>query len=232
MTDVRFVIVGGPEMSAISITDELFYVIDVTSCASFIVCRTGAVYSAKQGCLGNDILLFQNVPVDQKSTLMILYVNGNNYKQIAMWTIKQGILSSEFYYGYRDKIGLDQNRNILIRDLQETDEGNYIIRSDIGNVTKNDTAELNVLVAPNTSCKPKIHTGENTLITYLDSDGCGKPAATAYWLEQPGILIDRSKITLTPGQDAGTVHACINSPALQCVKNAKPTDYCTVYKDT
>ncbi|KAL3885616.1 hypothetical protein ACJMK2_025666, partial [Sinanodonta woodiana] len=84
---------------------------------------------------------------------------------------------------------------------------------------------------PETRCKPKIVRGVDTLTAYLEPDGCGKPAASAYWMEQPGISVDNNVIKLQPGEEAGTVYACINSPALRCAKNTKLSDYCTVFKD-
>ncbi|KAK3600093.1 hypothetical protein CHS0354_002930 [Potamilus streckersoni] len=191
----------------------------------------GAVDTVKQGCIGDYIELFHNIQVDGVHTVLILYVNGHGYKQIAVWFLHNFIMNSTFLNGYGERIGIDQYGNIWIRGLQDSDEGNYIIECTTRNGTKKDNVTLYVSVAPDTRCRPKIIRGEDTLTTYLEPDGCGKPASTAYWLEQPGISVDRNVIKLLPGQEAGTVYACINSPALRCAKNSKFSDYCTVFKD-
>ncbi|KAL3885617.1 hypothetical protein ACJMK2_025667, partial [Sinanodonta woodiana] len=147
-----------------------------------------SLYSAKQGCPGDNILLFQNIPVDREQALLKLYVNGIGDTVVGVWSIQNCVHNTTFYNGYEDRISLDEHGNIWIRNLQEKDEGNYTIEV----LTKQlkHKVELNVFVAPETRCKPKIINTEDTMRTYLDQDGCGKPAATAYWLEQPGISIE------------------------------------------
>ncbi|KAK3600091.1 hypothetical protein CHS0354_002928 [Potamilus streckersoni] len=49
-------------------------------------------------------------------------------------------------------------------------------------------------------------------------------------LEQNAFFLG-NVIKLQPGQEAGTVYACINSPSLKCAKNFKLSDHCTILKD-
>ncbi|KAK3579653.1 hypothetical protein CHS0354_014891 [Potamilus streckersoni] len=200
----------------------------------FVGWSWGALVNTKHGCRGESVELFHNIELDSSYTVLILYVNGKTYEQIAMWTLQNSVVKPAFVNGYSKRLFLDyydQTGEIWIHDLQDSDQGNYIIECTIKNSIKKDNVTLSVMVAPETRCKPKIVRAVDTLTTYLDSDGCGKPAATAFWMDQPGISIERNEIKLPPGQDVGTVYACIDGPALRCVRSSKLYDYCSAFQD-
>ncbi|KAK3601237.1 hypothetical protein CHS0354_040417 [Potamilus streckersoni] len=128
---------------------------------------------------------------------------------------------------------MDEHRNIWIINAHLLDEGNYIIKYDIrnGNALKFEV-KLSIIVAPTTSCQPTVRRVDNILKASLESGDCGIPKVSVYWLEYIGVIYEGKDLAqLPPGREAGIYYACIEGPALSCIRSSHlSSDYCFPYR--
>ncbi|KAK3579651.1 hypothetical protein CHS0354_014889 [Potamilus streckersoni] len=182
---------------------------------------------SKRGCLGDSIKIIENISYNSNDIVVSIYKNGDIKFILGMWHIQDGVPAIR--NGQSDRLVLDKKGNIWILNLIISDEAKYTIKIDIGNSTNIYDVPLEVMAPPTKKCKPNIILAGNNLFAELKHDECGRPSASAYWLEHPGISISRQVIQLQHGNDNGIYHACIEGDSLICAKISNFSEHCSIY---
>ncbi|KAK3601238.1 hypothetical protein CHS0354_040417 [Potamilus streckersoni] len=187
---------------------------------------SGSDVSAKSVCINDSVQLFSSIQINHSDTTVTLYKNSDKQRPIAWWTSINHTIKQE-------NVVMDEHRNIWIINAHLLDEGNYIIKYDIrnGNALKFEV-KLSIIVAPTTSCQPTVRRVDNILKASLESGDCGIPKVSVYWLEYIGVIYEGKDLAqLPPGREAGIYYACIEGPALSCIRSSHlSSDYCFPYR--
>ncbi|KAL3886498.1 hypothetical protein ACJMK2_026483, partial [Sinanodonta woodiana] len=148
--------------------------------------------------------------------------NGNAL--VAVWS------KSNTEHG-NERVAHDSYGNIWMHQVQVSDNALYTV---VQTIDGNHSSvlydvRLIVLVAPEKSCQPQINRVGDTLTASLETGAaCGNPEAKAYWLNNPYLSLENKTMAkLSPGREAGTYYACIETLALRCARHLKPLDFCS-----
>ncbi|KAK3583481.1 hypothetical protein CHS0354_025613 [Potamilus streckersoni] len=193
-----------------------------------LISVSGAADSVKFVCPGETVQAFQNITFDRCNAIVSLNINGPRNIRIATWSMHNCTLNETLLPDYQKRLLFDQTGSIWIRNFHHFDQGKYVVLSQMDTMPDIYEVEISIMVAPSKNCKPKIMRLETSLLATLDPNDCGKPVTTLFWKDNDGVSnTSKEKLKLTPGKEAGTYYACIEGPALHCVRNLTPQDYCS-----
>ncbi|KAL3885658.1 hypothetical protein ACJMK2_025707, partial [Sinanodonta woodiana] len=179
-------------------------------------------------CPGASVQVFGNITFNNCNSFVSLYINGKRNTLIATWSFENCSRNETIIPDYNDRVFLYSNGTISIHNIHPWDQAKYTVFYQMGDKPLQDVVEIKVMASPANDCKPSILDLKNSLFASLKSNYCGKPVATLYW-KGYGVVPKTigSVLKLNPGNQNGIYNACIEGPAITCVRN--PLDYCSSY---
>ncbi|KAK3583473.1 hypothetical protein CHS0354_025604 [Potamilus streckersoni] len=191
---------------------------------------SGAGIPLKYVCPGHSVHAFQNIKFDSCNADVSLSMNGDRNTQIAKWLIQNCTWKETLLTEYEKRVIFDKNGTITIHNFNHFDQAKYVVISKMTPLPKIYDVQLSLMLAPTKACKPIIDKLGNILIASLNVNDCGKPVAIPYWKDYGGVSnTNEPMLKLPPGKEAGTYYACIDGPALACMKYVQPQNYCSAY---
>ncbi|KAL3885654.1 hypothetical protein ACJMK2_025703, partial [Sinanodonta woodiana] len=185
-----------------------------------------AEITSKSVCLGDSVEAFQNITFNNCSSVISLSMKGEIDTLIAMWSFENCRRKEAIVLDYMDRVFLYGNGSILIHTVHTADQATYIVNCQMENIYMEYVVHIQVMAAPSKDCIPNIlHLGSR-LFASLKAPFCGKPVATLFWKGHGDVPNSHEPVLkLNPGNKDGTYYACLEGPALMCVRNE--LDYCS-----
>ncbi|KAL3885595.1 hypothetical protein ACJMK2_025646 [Sinanodonta woodiana] len=184
----------------------------------------------KYVCPGDSIQAFENIEFDRCNGRVSLHISGNRSTEIAKWLMQNCTIQETCLDAFKDRVLLDQNGTITIHNLHHFDQGKYFVISNNYTLPSIQEVQLNVMVAPKKECKPMIDRLGKKLHATLKNDYCGVPVVTLYWKGYAGVSDTNGPLLqITPATESRTYYACIQGPALLCVKSHMELDNCSPF---